>query len=272
MTEGEAHRRVVEAWRTQRYAALRRDLGWLSLAGLDWLRDGVNRVGSGADADIVLPDGPALAGILTVTSGVVTAEGEWTRAGTPVDGLQLADDRHDEPTILELGSLRSCIIRRGERLALRTWDLEAPQRQAFDGIEHWPVDPHWRVEARFERVADRTLPVPDVIGTTERKSSPGDVVFERGGARFRLQALDGGESGELFIVFGDATNGSDSYGGGRFLYTEAPDADGRVVVDFNRAYNPPCVFTPYATCPLPWQENRLAIRVEAGERAYRLAT
>ncbi len=186
-----------------------------------------------------------------------------------MDGLQLADDQHGEPTLLELGALRSCIIERGDRLALRTWDLDAPQRRTFDGIDHWPVGPSWRVEARFERVADRTLPVPDVIGTTEQKPSPGDVVFERAGATFRLQALDGGERGELWLVFGDATNGSDTYGGGRFLYTEAPDADGRVVVDFNRAYNPPCVFTPYATCPLPWAENRLAIRVEAGERVYR---
>lgn len=272
MTEVEAHRRVVEAWRAQRYAALRRDLGWLTLAGLDWLRDGENRVGSAADADVLLPGGPPLAGTLTVASGVTGAEGEWTHAGAPADGLRLADDRDEEPTILELGSLRSCIIARGERLALRTWDLDAPQRQSFAGIDHWAVDPDWRLGARFERVAGRTLSVPDVIGTTERKSSPGDVVFERGGAPLRLQALDGGASGELWLIFGDATNGSDTYGGGRFLYTEAPDADGRVVVDFNRAYNPPCVFTPYATCPLPWPENRLALRVEAGERAYRPAT
>ncbi len=268
MTEGGAHHRIVEAWRAQRYAALRRDMSWLTLAGLDWLRDGVNRVGSAADTDVMLPGGAALAGTLTVESGTVTAEGEWTHAAAPVDGLRLVDDQHGEATLLELGSLRSCVIERGGRLALRTWDLDAPPRHAFDGIDHWEVDPDWCVEARFERAADRTVAVPDVVGTAETKPSPGDVVFERDGASFRLQALEGGERGELWLVFGDATNGSETYGGGRFLYTEPPNAESTVVVDFNRAYNPPCVFTPFATCPLPWPENRLAIRVEAGERAY----
>ncbi len=268
MTDDGSHRRVVEAWREQRYAALRRDLGWLTLAGLDWLSDGVNRVGSAPNADVVLPGGPSVAGLLTVESGTVTADGAWAHAGSPVESLPLVDDQHGDPTLLELGSLRSCIIQRGGRLALRTWDLDAPQRQAFDGIEHWAVGPDWRVDARFERVADRTVNVPDAIGSAETKRSPGDVVFERDGASFRLQALDGGERGELWLVFGDATNGSETYGGGRFLYTEPPDAAGRVAVDFNRAYNPPCVFTPYATCPLPWPENRLATRVEAGERVY----
>ncbi|MEO5985956.1 MAG: DUF1684 domain-containing protein, partial [Candidatus Limnocylindria bacterium] len=112
MTDGEAHRRVVEAWREQRYAALRRDIGWLTLAGLDWLRDGVNRVGSTPDADIVLAEGPSLVGTLTVESGTVTGHGRWTHAGESVERLPLLDDQHGEPTLLELGSLRSCVIER----------------------------------------------------------------------------------------------------------------------------------------------------------------
>jgi uncharacterized protein (DUF1684 family) len=114
----------------------------------------------------------------------------------------------------------------------------------------------------------RTLRVPDVLGTIDEQASPGDILFEADGGMHRLQALPGGESGELWLVFGDATNGVETYNGGRFLYTSAPDANGAVEVDFNRAYNPPCVFSPYATCPLPWAENRLPIRIEAGERAY----
>jgi uncharacterized protein (DUF1684 family) len=111
------------------------------------------------------------------------------------------------------------------------------------------------------------VPVPDVLGLIEKEESPGEVVFELGGVAHRLQALEGGPKGELWLVFGDETNGDQTYGGGRFLYTAAP-VEGSVEVDFNRAYNPPCVFSPFATCPLPWPENRLPIRIEAGERIY----
>jgi uncharacterized protein (DUF1684 family) len=169
--------------------------------------------------------------------------------------------------MLELGPLRLCIIERGGRMAVRTWDTESAARRDFAGIDHWPVDPAWHLDARFEPTG-RTLQVPDVLGTVEDETSPGDVVFEVDGATCRLQALPGGDAGELWLVFGDATNGVETYGGGRFLYTSAPDADGRVIVDFNRAYNPPCVFSPYATCPLPWPANRLPIRIEAGERSW----
>src|SRR5690606_29982061 len=126
---------------------------------------------------------------------------------------------------------------RGGRLALRTWNLASPARASFGGIDHWPVDPRWRLEARFEAAA-RELEVPDVLGGTYPETSPGDVVFEVDGATHRLQALPGGETGELWLVVGDATNGTETYGGGRFLYTGAPAPDGTVVVDFNRAYNP----------------------------------
>ena len=266
MTDPEQHRAEVEAWREARYRSLRRDTGWLTLAGLGWLEPGPNRVGSDPDADVVLPGGPALAGTITVAGDVATADGDWLQDGLPVASLRLVTDRDGDPTLLELGSLRTCVIDRGGRLALRTWDLDAPQRAAFAGIEHWPVDLAWRLDATLERTPGRTLAVPDVFGGTDTEESPGDVVFAVRGATHRLQALPGGDGGQLWLVFGDATNGDGSYGGGRYLYTDAPEADGRVVVDFNRAYNPPCVFTPFATCSLPWPANRLPIRIEAGER------
>ena len=267
MIDPEAHRSSVEAWRRQRYAALRRDAGWLTLAGLGWLRAGINRVGSAPDNDVVLAAGPPVSGTVTVDHlGVAIADGAFLHDGVPVHGLRLVADTDGDPTMLALGSLRLCLICRGDRLGLRTWDLDAELRRTFDGIDHWSVDPAWRMEARFEPTPDRRLAVPDVIGTVEEAASPGDVVFEVDGEAHRLQALAGGDGGELWLVFGDATNGHESYGGGRFLYTDAPDADGRIVVDFNRAYNPPCVFSPYATCPLPWPANRLPIRIEAGER------
>jgi len=267
MIDPAAHRAEVEAWRHGRYTMLRRDLGWLTLAGLGWLKPGVNRVGSAPDVDVVLPDGPPLAGTITVGE-TVTADGTFLHHGEPARRVPMVPDQEGEPTLLEVGALRLCVIERGGRLAVRTWDLDAPARHAFDGIDHWPVDAAWRVLGRFEPTPGRMLTVPDILGVEEPQASPGDVVLEGIGAGHRLQALSGGDSGELWLVFGDATNGVETYRGGRFLYTSAPNAGGQLVVDFNRAYNPPCVFSPYATCPLPWPANRLPFRVEAGERIH----
>ena len=268
MTSDQAHRAAVEAWRRQRYAALRREVGWLTLAGLSWLRQGINRVGTDRDGEIVLPSGPPRAGTVTLEEEGIVADGSFTHAGVPADGLKLETDVGGEPTMLELGDLRLCAIERGGRFAIRTWDTDAPARREFHGIPHWPVDPTWRLTARLEPTPGRTVRVPDVLGTVDEQGSPGDLVFEVDDESYRLQALRGGDAGELWLVFADATNGNETYGGGRFLYTGAPSDDGVVELDFNRAYNPPCVFSPYATCPLPWPENRLPIRIEAGERAY----
>ncbi|MGH2401880.1 MAG: DUF1684 domain-containing protein, partial [Candidatus Limnocylindria bacterium] len=236
MIDSEVHRSSVEAWRRQRYAALRRDVGWLTLAGLGWLREGKNRVGSAAGADVALPSGPPIAGTLTVASGSVVATGDFRHDGKTVRDLPLVSDEAGEPTMLELGRLRLCLIERGGRLAVRTWDTEAELRRGFEGIDHWPVDAAWRLEARFEAIPERRITVPDIIGVAEEEASPGDAVFEVDGQAHRLQALAGGDGGELWLVFGDATNGTETYGGGRFLYTAPPDGNGRVTVDFNRAY------------------------------------
>lgn len=266
MTDAAAHAAEVEAWRAGRYESLRRDHGWLTLAGLGWLKPGVNRLGSAPNADVRLPAGPAFAGTVRVTDAGPVADGAFTRGGRPVAGMPLETDAAGAPTLLELGALHLCVIERGGRLAIRTWDTDAALRRDFDGVDHWPVDAAWRLRARYEATPGVTLTVPDVIGVAEEQATPATVAFEVDGATYRLQGLRGGERGELWLVFGDATNGVETYGGGRFLYTDAPEPDGTVVVDFNRAYNPPCVFTPYATCPLPWPANRLPIRVEAGER------
>ncbi len=268
MTGTDAHRHAVEAWRSGRYAALRRDIGWLTLSGLGWLKPGANVLGTDPGADVVLPKGPAIAGTITVIHAEARAGGEFTHDGQRVEDLRLVNDHQGDATMLDLDPLRLCVIERGGRLAVRTWDLESSARREFSGIDHWPVDPRWRVRARFEPTPGRTLSVPDVLGTDDAQSSPGDVAFEIQGVTHRLQALDGGDSGALWLVFADATNRAETYGGGRFVYTSVPDRDGRVIVDFNRAYNPPCVFSPYATCPLPWPANRLAFRVEAGEQRF----
>jgi hypothetical protein len=272
MIDPDRHRREVEAWRRARYDALRRDTGWLTLAGLGWLKAGDNVLGTDPAADVRLPDGPAVAGRLTVGREGVLATGDFLHDGTPADGLSLASDADGEPTMLELGPLRFCLIERGGRLAVRTWDLDSNARRSFTGVDHWPVDPAWRLEGRFEPTPGRTVTVPDVLGIAEEQGSPGDIAFPIGGMMHRLQGLSGGPGGELWLVFGDATNGHETYTGGRFVYTAAPGADGSVVIDFNRAYNPPCVFSHYATCPLPWPANRLPERIEAGERSYEVTS
>jgi uncharacterized protein len=264
----DVHREAVEAWRRQRYSRLRSETGWLTLAGLGWLKPGVNTIGSADDVDVVLPGGPPLAGTMTVDGTRATADGGFLHEGAPARGLVLTSDAEGQPTMLDLGRLRLCVIERGGRLAIRTWDTDAPARHEFDGIDHWPVDPAWRLDAHLEATPGRTIEVPDVFGLTTPQPSAGDVAFEVDGRTHRLQALEGGDDGQLWLIFGDATNADETYGGGRYLYTDPPDADGALVVDFNRAYNPPCVFTHYATCSMPWPANRLPIRIEAGEKAW----
>jgi len=258
MTPGE-HEAAVRAWWAARDARLRDPDGWLTLVGLHWLEPGENRFGSDRSNQVVLRGGgvPAHAGTLVVENGVV-------RLGD--DGL--ADDLSGEPTVIDLGSLRMYVIRRGERLGLRVRDHDSPALVAFEGMRHFPIDPGWRVSARFEPApAGREIEIVDITGVVSLEPTPGHVAFERGGVTWRIEALPGDDDGSLWLVFGDATNGHETYGGGRFLYTEPVAADGSLVVDFNLAYNPPCVFSPYATCPLPPPQNRLSLRIEAGELA-----
>jgi hypothetical protein len=267
-----AYRQEIEEWRQERVASLRSAGGWLAVAGLHWLPEGESTLGSQPMADVVLPaSAPAQVGTLTREGARVRLEVlpgvAATHAGDPVRSLELASDAAGAPTVVELGTLVFHVIERGDRLALRVKDSANPARTEFTGIESFPVDPAWRLEARFEPYdPPRPLPVEDVTGGTQDGTSPGAVVFTRGGETYRLDAL--GEDGSLFLIFADATSGRETYGAGRYLYTDEPGEDGRVVVDFNRAYNPPCAFTPYATCPLPPPQNRLPITVDAGEKAY----
>ncbi|MGH9362700.1 MAG: DUF1684 domain-containing protein [Thermoanaerobaculia bacterium] len=263
-----------EAWRQKREQGLRSPDGWLSLVGLHWLEEGDNPIGSGEDNRIVFPAGraPAQAGVLRLQDGQVTlvapAAAGITHEGKPVTTLALTSDKEGKATVLELGTLRFHVIDRGGRLGVRVRDRESPVLAAFHGVESYPFDPAWRVEARLEPyVPPKKVPVPNILGTVDDEDSPAAVVFERDGRTYRLDGLEGGDKGELFLIFGDHTNGEETYGGGRFLYTDPP-AGGTVVVDFNRAYNPPCAFTPFATCPLPPRQNKLELAVAAGEKKF----
>lgn len=273
---------AVAAWKKARFERLQRPDGWLTLVGLGWLAPGDNSVGSDPKSAVVLPVGkaPAQLGILHLaeagkppTLTFRAAKGAAvTHDGAPVSTLDLvadADAKADSgPTVLVHGSLSFFAIRRGDRLGVRVKDSEAATLKAFHGLDYFPLEPKWKLVARFEAAAEpKEIPIPNALGFDEPILSPGHVVFTVDGQEHRLLALDDTGDGRLFLVFGDKTNGRETYGGGRFLYTDPPQG-GRVELDFNRAYNPPCVFTPYATCPLPPRENRLPMRIEAGEKSF----
>ncbi len=186
--------------------------------------------------------------------------------------LALRSDAADEPTRLSSGSLRIHLVERGGRLAARVADADNPSRRALGPIDAFPVSSAWRFDARFEpHDPPKKIRVTSILGTVEEEISPGAVVFSTAGRTLRLDPiLERGET-DYWIIFGDHTNGVETYAGGRFVYVPPP-VNGRTVLDFNKAYNPPCVFTPFSTCPLPPPQNRLPIRVEAGEKTYRAET
>jgi len=261
----------VETWREERLAGLTADDGWLTLVGLHWLPEDETTIGSAEGSGVRLPAStPARVGTLAGGDGTVRldlAPGvEATAGGEPFAGGELASDAGGEPTVVELGTVSFYAIERGEKVGLRVKDTASEAREDFAGIPSYPVDPRWRVAARFAPYdPPRDVEIPDVTGNVQKGHSPGAVLFEAGGETRRLEALDGGP-GELFLIFADETSGEETYGAGRYLYVPAADETGRLVVDFNRAYNPPCAFTAYATCPLPPKANRLPFPVEAGEK------
>ena len=269
-----AHEEDVLKWRANRLARLTGADGWLTVVGLAWLEEGDNWVGSGPENRVQLPRGPSRVGKITLSAGQVLAAIETdsgvTHHAAPVTTLNLQDDSHGDPTVLRLGSLAFYVIRRGDHVAVRIKDVESPTRKSFTAIDSYPIDPRWRFEAHFETYdPSRTARVPTVTKVEETYQVPGALVFDHDGETYRIDAfLEKGET-DLFLVFGDLTNRSETYGGGRYLYTRPADDRGIVVVDFNKAYNPPCVFTPFATCALPLPQNKLPIRVEAGEKVYR---
>ena len=265
----------VEQWRSARVASLTSDNGWLTLAGLYWLKEGENTFGR-APGNALTLDNAALAGSAGsfVRSGsqvrfVARAGSGVTHGGVPVTTLELASDASGNPTVLESGALRFFVIERAGNLGVRVRDLKNPHRLGFRGFEYFPVSTDWVVNARFERyVPMRHVKIVNILGMEIEMDSPGAVVFTRDGQEWRLDTvLEAPGDSELFIMFADGTSGHESYGAGRFLYIPIPTGD-TVPVDFNKAYNPPCALNEFATCPLPPWQNRLSLRVTAGEKKY----
>jgi uncharacterized protein (DUF1684 family) len=268
-------RSEIERWHAARIAQLTAPTGWLSLVGLDWLKPGSNRIGSAADNDIVLAKAPAHLGTIDWPENGLLSITLDPASGATIDGTAaihaaLLDDSHARPTSVAFGSVDFIVIDRAGRKGLRVRDAEAPTRTQFAGIERFPVDPGWRIVADWRPLDPPfRLATATAIGAIENHPAPGKAVFERGGQRCELYpVLELPGDTRLFLIFADATSGIETCGAARFLYADMP-GDGKVVLDFNKAYNPPCAFTPYATCPLAPPENRLAVRVAAGELKYR---
>lgn len=266
-----------DAWRQQRREQLLQPDGWTSLIALHWLEYRAHYVGSSPDNGVRLALGPPELGIVRLerdgSASFAPARGvQATVDGQPITGqAALRSDANGQTASVvgfDEGKGHAMVIKRGDRYALRVKHADAITRTKFANLDYWPADPAWRVQARFvAHPPGRTLPIANIIGTVDAMPNPGVVEFERDGETYRLEALDQGDGG-LFLIFADRSNGRGSYSAGRFLDAPLPAADGSVVLDFNRAYNPPCVFTAYATCPLPPNENRLNLAIEAGEKNY----
>lgn len=263
----------IQTWRAERVERLKAPNGWLSLIGLHWLKEGKNRVGSAKDNDVVLAKGPAHLGVISLKGGKATIELD-AKADATIDGkkaasAELLDDTQEKPTTIAFGTASFYMIDRNGKKGLRVKDTAAETRTHFAGIDSFAIDPSWRVEAKWEAYTPtHSLDIPTVLGTVDKMVVPGKASFTRGGKTYSLlPVLEDKDAKELWFIFADRTSGKETYGAARFLYADMPK-DGKLVIDFNKAYNPPCAFTPYATCPLAPTENRLDLPVKAGEKKY----
>ncbi|MBS1718763.1 MAG: DUF1684 domain-containing protein [Armatimonadetes bacterium] len=264
----------VQDWRAKREESLKRPTGWLSVAGLFWLSNGDNVIGSAKGSAVLLPYrvAPAMAGVLHLEGGVVTFRTESAAIfkinGKPApESAVLQPDVSGKPDRVAVGDCVFGVIQRGKRTGIRLWDPQCDSRKNFTGLNWYPVTEAYRIKAKFTPYAKpKMVPITNVLGDTSDSPSMGTLTFKVDGKECSMEALDGGD-GTFSLIFKDATSGNTTYGAGRFLDTDKP-VDGYVTLDFNYAYNPPCAFTSFATCPLPPPANRLKVAIKAGEKAY----
>jgi len=249
----------IRAWQQQRDASLRSPNGWLTLVGLFWLKPGDNTVGSADSNDFVLPkEAPARLGRLRLQGDKVT----FIKPDGSSQPLSYDDEK---PDVIHSGTIAFFVIKRGDRLGIRVKDSASPVLKSFEGMKYFPVNPELHFQANL--IPDpKKIPILNILGQTDLEDSPGIVEFTYQGAKYHLRPIY--EDNTLFFLFKDPTNKTNTYQAGRMLNTPLP-VDGKVDLDFNHSYNPPCTFTPYATCPLPPKENTLPFPVEAGEMRYK---
>ena len=269
--EPAVHIEEVLEWRVGRLERLKAPTGYLNQVGLFWLEEGAHSFGSAAANDVVFPgSGAPQIGVFEVDADGIrmsVVPGVDVRSeAQPVSRILLADDKTENPVMVTHGSLAWTVIERAGRRAVRVRDFEHPFVADFGPLPYYDIDSSLRVSATLQRYDEPKIAnVGTVIeGLPYEPTTPGTVSFEIDGQSFELEAYESGE--QLFFVFGDATNRDDTYGAGRFLYAAAPGDDGATVLDFNKAYSPPCAFNDFSTCPIASPRNRLPIRIEAGEK------
>jgi len=264
----------IKQWDQRRLERLKADDGWLNLVGRTWLKQGENKFGSAKDNDVVIESNKVLdyMGVFVFQDSTVTMKVndgvEILLDGKPVKEIVMIGDHKKEMTVFQHKSIKWNLIVRNELYGIRFRDLESELVKTFSGIERFPVNEDWRITADFE-VYDppKKIEVPNVLGQVDEELSPGAVVFSKETQTYRIDAIDAGK--RLWLIFADETSGKETYGGGRFLYTDSKaDSIVKVIVDFNKAYNPPCVVTKFATCPLPPKGNYIKLRITAGEKMW----
>ena len=267
-----AYSSEIANWHNKRVQNLKKETGWLNLAGLYWLKQGENSFGSDRSNDIIFPpNSPLKIGSIILTDSVarlkVNENIDVTINGNKVKEALLQNDLSGNPTVMSARSYKWFIIKRGNKYGIRLRDLNSPAVKSFPGIETYPVDKSWRIEASYVKFLEpHKMMVPTILGTVEENVANGNLSFTKDGKKYSLVPIV--EDDSYFLIFADETNGEETYGAGRFLYTSLPDSNGKVILDFNKAYNPPCAFTEYATCPLPPKDNYLHLKVTAGEKKF----
>lgn len=265
------YEKSVEDWRQKYEAKLRADDGWLTVSGLFWLHEGKNTFGSAPNNDVVLPSPvPASAGYFELQTGKTTVHINpgvaITMGEKPVETAELGPDSKVDRLVI--GDLTFFVHASGTRFAIRLKDKNSNLRKEFTGLHWFPINERYRAVARFTPYASpRSVEIETVLGDREKTELAGYVTFQLDGKKFRLDAEKQEDPAGLFIVFRDLTSRKDTYPAARFLDTDPPK-DGTVELDFNKAYNPPCAYNPYSTCPLPSPGNRMPIEIPAGEKRY----
>jgi len=266
----------IEEYRAKRKAALTTEDGWLTLCGFDWLKEGDNLAGNSKDADIKVPKGPAKLCIFTMTKdGKLSAKpiegSEVTCDGKKLDKeVAIESDASDKPvTKLQHDTLTLYVVKRSGQYGVRIKDSQAATRLKFGDFEHFPIDENLRVTAKFSPYKEvKTITIDNAMGMKDTEKVPGLLTFVIKGQKLSLEPVLESGTEDLFVIFKDKTSGKQTYGM-RYVYAKKPDSEGNSVLDFNKAYNPPCSLVPFATCTLPWPANRLPIEITAGELIYK---
>src|ERR1700730_16887768 len=265
--------KAVEKWRSDKENDLKKETGWLTVAGLFWLKDGINTVGAGPDFDVRLTDNfkKGKFGEIDFKNGMaalkVGKDVEAQSEGKSVSMIDLVSDEKGKPTEIHTGSQTFYLIKREDRFGIRLKDSKSKARLAFKGSHWFPIDESYKVTSRFEALPEpKEVMIPNVLGGFFKMKSPGTLKFAFKGKEHSLQPVED-DDGTLFIIFRDGSNLTETYKAGRFLHADKA-VNGETVLDFNKAENPPCAFTPFATCPLPPPQNSLDVEIKAGEKRY----